>query len=86
MTIHLTPDQEQFIQSRVQTGQYQSAEEVLATALQLLQDHETTQADWLENIRPAIDEAYAATEPAIDGPTFINQLRHRLQVAKQSKP
>jgi antitoxin ParD1/3/4 len=83
MTIQLTPDQERFIQSKVQAGQYQSAEDVIATALRLLEDYDNSEAHWLESIRPAIDAAYESTEPAIDGSTFVNQLRQRLKTAKQ---
>jgi len=84
MTIQHTPDQEQFVQSKVKAGHYQSAEEVIATALQLLKHHEESEAEWLESIRPAIDAAYEATEPAIDGSAFVTQIRQRLQTPKQS--
>jgi putative addiction module CopG family antidote len=36
MSIQLTPALEQLIHSKVQTGQYKSAEEVLETAMKLL--------------------------------------------------
>ncbi len=36
MPIQLTPDQEQFIQTKIQAGQYQTAEEIVAAALLLL--------------------------------------------------
>lgn len=42
MTIQLTPDQETFVQSQVKTGQYQSVEEVLSTALRLLRENNLT--------------------------------------------
>jgi antitoxin ParD1/3/4 len=31
--------------------------------------------DWAESIRDKIDEAYASTEPAVDGSTFIQKRR-----------
>ncbi len=40
MPIQLTPDQEQFIQTKIQTGQYQTAEEIVATALLLLAEYD----------------------------------------------
>jgi putative addiction module CopG family antidote len=43
MSIILTPQQEQFIQTKLQTGKYRTAEEVLEVALQLLEEHD--QAD-----------------------------------------
>ncbi len=40
MPIQLTPDQEQFIQTKIQAGQYQTAEEIVATALLLLAEYD----------------------------------------------
>jgi Arc/MetJ-type ribon-helix-helix transcriptional regulator len=36
MSIQLTPEQEALVQAQLQTGQFQTAEEVIQTALQLL--------------------------------------------------
>jgi antitoxin ParD1/3/4 len=79
MPIQLTPDQEAIIQSKIQAGQYQSPEAVIAAALQLLNDYESNEADWIESIRPKIDAAYENLSPPVDGSTFIDQLRQRLQ-------
>ncbi len=38
MKINLTPDQERFIQTKLQTGKYRSAEEVLEIVLRLLDE------------------------------------------------
>ena len=40
MSIRLTPSQEQFIQSKLQSGKYRSAEELLETALRLLDEND----------------------------------------------
>jgi antitoxin ParD1/3/4 len=79
MSIQLTPAQENIIHSKLQTGQYQTAEEVLEIALQLLSEYESGEADWIESVRGKIDEAYASTEPSVDGSTFVNQLRQRFR-------
>jgi antitoxin ParD1/3/4 len=39
MTIHLSSDREQFVRALVQAGQYASEDEVIAEALQLLEEH-----------------------------------------------
>jgi antitoxin ParD1/3/4 len=83
MPIQLTADQEAIIQRKIQAGQYQSPEAVIEAALQLLNDYESNEAEWIESIRPKIDAAYENTDPAIDGSTFINQLRQRLQSQHQ---
>jgi antitoxin ParD1/3/4 len=79
MTIQLTDAQEQIIHSKLQTGQYKSAEEVLEVAFCLLNEYELGEVDWLESVRDKIDAAYESTEPAIDGSTFVNQLRQSLR-------
>jgi antitoxin ParD1/3/4 len=79
MSIQLTTAQEQVIHNKLQTGHYSSAEEVLEIALQLLDQYESGEADWLENVRDKVDAAYETIEPPIDGSTFVNQLRQRFQ-------
>jgi hypothetical protein len=37
--------------------------------------NESEEANWAESIRDKIDEAYASTEPSVDGSTFIQQRR-----------
>ena len=40
MTIHLKPEVEALIQNDVERGPYQSADEFVATAVQMLHEHE----------------------------------------------
>lgn len=56
MSIELTPALEQLIHSKVQTGQYKSVEEVIETAMRLLDAYELEEADWLNSVRSKIDE------------------------------
>lgn len=44
MNVSLTPELEQFVQTKVQTGRYNSASEVVREALRLLEDHEEARA------------------------------------------
>jgi antitoxin ParD1/3/4 len=81
MSISLTPDQESFIQSKIQTGKYRSAEEVLEIALRLLDECDRDNSDWIEDVRGKIEEAVSVsthTAP-IDGETFVNQILARFQ-------
>ena len=58
MNVHLTRQQEHLIQQKVKTGKYQSPQEVIDFALQLLDEYEQiTDAEWREDIRQKIDEA-----------------------------
>lgn len=81
MSISLTPDQERFIQIKLQSGRYRSAEEVIKVALHLLDEYDRTQAQWVEEVSEKIDAAIAALEHTIpvDGETFINQIIERFQ-------
>jgi antitoxin ParD1/3/4 len=44
MNVSLTPELEQFVQAKVQTGRYNSASEVVREALRLLEEHEEARA------------------------------------------
>ena len=86
MLTKLSPDQEEFIQTKLQGGKYRSAEEVLALAFRLLDEYDRTDTEWLEDARSKVDAAIEASAhtPAIDGETFINQMLERLHQAKQA--
>jgi antitoxin ParD1/3/4 len=84
MLIQLTPDQENFIVSKLQTGQYQSPEvlspeEILQIAFRLFEAYEASDADWLEGVREKIQEAYDEIAPAVDGSAFLQELRQKIQ-------
>ncbi|MEH1829430.1 MAG: type II toxin-antitoxin system ParD family antitoxin [Nostoc sp.] len=76
MSIGLTPDQERFIQTKLQAGKYHSAEEALEIALRLLDEYDRADAEWVEDVREKIDVAILASDqtPPIDGETFVNQI------------
>ena len=84
MSITLTPNQEQFIQTKLQAGKYRSAEEVLEVALQLLDEYDRADAEWLEDVRKKIDAALATSEPSVDGETFVNGVLERFRQLRQA--
>jgi antitoxin ParD1/3/4 len=87
MSISLTPDQERFIQSKLQSGKYRSIEEVLAVALRLLEEYDRAEVEWVEDMREKVNAAIAAREhtPPIDGETFVNQVLERFRQARQAE-
>jgi len=87
MSISLTSEQEHFIQTKLQTGKYQSAEEIITIALRLLDECDRADTAWIEDMRSKIDAAVLASEqtPPIDGETFVNQILERFQPARQSQ-
>lgn len=86
MSISLTPDQERFVQSKLQAGKYRSAEEILEIALQLLDEYDRSEAEWVEDVRVKVDAAIQASNHTapIDGETFVNGILERLQQAHQA--
>jgi antitoxin ParD1/3/4 len=87
MSISLTPDQERFIQTKLQDGKYRSAQEILEIALRLLDEYDRAEAEWVENMKEKIDAAIATSDrvPPIDGETFVNQILDKFQQARQKQ-
>ena len=87
MSISLTPDQERFIQTKLQSGKYRSAEEALEIALRLLDEYDRADAEWVEDVREKIDAAILASDqtPLIDGETFVNQILERFRQGHQAQ-
>ena len=76
MSISLTPDQERFIQTKLQAGKYRSAEEALEIALRLLDDeYDRADAEWLKEVRDLASDQ----SPPVDGETFVNQILERFR-------
>ncbi|MHC5855841.1 ribbon-helix-helix domain-containing protein [Nostoc sp.] len=88
MSISLTPDQERFIQTKLQAGKYRSAEEALEIALRLLDEYDRADAEWVEDVREKIDAAILASDqtPPINGETFVNQILKRFRQRHQAQP
>jgi antitoxin ParD1/3/4 len=86
MSINLTPDQERFIQAKLNAGKYRTAEEILELALRLLDEFERSEAEWVEEVRGKIDAAIAVSDqtPPLDGETFVNGILERFQQANQA--
>ncbi len=79
MSINLTLDQEKFIKAKLESGKYQTPEEVISNALRLLDEYDLSETAWVADVQIKIDEAIAASEetPPIDGKTFINEILER---------
>lgn len=86
MSISLTPDQERFVQTKLQAGKYRSAEEILEIALRLLDEYDRSEAKWVEDVRAKIDAAIEASNHTapIDGETFVSGVLERFQQANQA--
>jgi antitoxin ParD1/3/4 len=85
MSISLTPEQESFVQSKIQAGRYQSTQDVLEVALRLLDEYDRAETGWSEDVREKIEAAILASNhtPPIDGEIFVNQILERFDKARQ---
>lgn len=76
MNISFNPEQEELIRNKLQSGKYRDVNELMATALQLLDEYDRSNAEWVEDVRVKIDAAISASEntPPVDGENFVNQI------------
>lgn len=79
MTIHLKPELEALIQEDVERGPYESADDFVAQAVQLLHQQEQWLADNRAGIAAEIEHGYnqAARGELIEGEEAFRQLRQR---------
>ncbi len=79
MTIHLKPELEALIREDVERGPYQSADEYVAQAVQMLHAHEQWLAEERADIAAKIEVGFAQAERGelVDGEEAFRRLRER---------
>ena len=79
MTIHLKPELEALIREDVERGSYQSADEYVAQAVQMLHAQERCLAEDRGDIAAKIEQGFAQAERGelVDGEEAFRQLRQR---------
>jgi len=79
MTIRLTPELEALIQKDVERGRYQSADEFVAQAVQMLHEQEQWLAENRADVVAKIEHGFAQAERGelVDGDEAFQQLRQR---------
>lgn len=85
MTIHLTDDLQALIERDVERGPYQTADEFVARAIQMLHEQEEWLAENRGEIAAKIQHGYAQAERGelIDGEEAFQQLRRRHEQHRQ---
>lgn len=86
MAIHLKPEMEALIQRDVERGPYQSADEFVAMAVQMLHEHEQWLYDNRTGIAAKIEHGFAEAERGelVDGEEAFRRLRERHDRHRQS--
>ncbi len=76
MNVHLTPELEQLVQSKVQSGRYNSASEVVREALRLMEHKDEIRAAQMRKLRSRIDQALGESDrgEGADGEPFMQNL------------
>ncbi|BAY87161.1 hypothetical protein NIES267_66790 [Calothrix parasitica NIES-267] len=84
MSISLTPELEDFIQSQVESGKYASTEEVIIAGIKLLEQRENIYQGRFEELKREIAIGVEASErgEVIDREVVFRQLEQKLQQLK----
>ena len=87
MNIHLTPELEQLVQTKVKSGRYNSASEVVREALRLLEERDQLTEFRKEVIRQQIDQGWNALRrgEGVDGEAFFAELERKEQALSEPK-
>jgi antitoxin ParD1/3/4 len=89
--IALTPHLDRFVQSKVDSGRYQTASEVVRDGLRLLEEREQTRQRTQERLRQEIEVGWRQSQRGqmVDGPSVFAEIRAlsrgRRQAAKAKR-
>ena len=85
MNITLNSEQERLIAEQLAHGKYQSADEVVTKALQLLARQQQEYAEWVADVRVKTDEAAAelARGEGIPLDTFMAKIQAKFQQSRE---
>jgi antitoxin ParD1/3/4 len=85
MNVSLTPELEEFVQSRVASGRYQTASEVVREGLRLLEEREQSRATALKELRAKIRCGIEQADRGelLDGDTVFEEVR---QLSARRRP
>lgn len=86
MSINLKPEHEQLIRAQIASGRFTNADEVIDTALQLLEKLNDEYIQWVEETRQNVDVAIAELDrgEGLNGETVVMQILERFQKAREA--
>jgi len=86
MNVHLTPELEQLVQTRVKSGRYNSASEVVREALRLLEQRDEVFTLRKAEIRKQLEEGWQSAKSGdlVDGDEVFNRIDAELEVMKRA--
>ena len=86
MSIALKIEQEQFIQKKLESGKYSSADEVIFEAFQLLEERDQHYEQWLQDTRQKVSDGLAQLDrgEGLDGESVMARLKERIRNAREN--
>lgn len=86
MNVHLTPELEQFVHTRVKSGRYNSASEVVREALRLLEQRDEVFTLRKDEIRKQIEEGWQSAKRGefVDGDEVFDRIDAELEVMERA--
>jgi antitoxin ParD1/3/4 len=88
MNVSLTPELEQYVHSKIKSGRYLSASEVVREALRLLEERDQLRTIRLETLRKEIAIGIEQSDrgEVFDGEAVIQELLGEIEQARQTQP
>jgi len=88
MNVHLTPELEELVQSKVKSGRYNSASEVVREALRLLEQREQVFTLRNDESRKHIAEGWQAAKRGelVDGDEVFDRIDAEIEAPEHSAP
>jgi antitoxin ParD1/3/4 len=88
MNVHLTPELEQLVRTKLKSGRYNSASEVVREALRLLEQRDEVFTLRKEQIRKQIEEGWASAKRGefVDGDEVFDRIDAELEALERSAP
>ncbi len=87
MNIQLKAEYEQFIQTRIATGRYENAEDVIVKALKLLEEWEKGYQEWEESTKKKLSAGLVSIErgDVVDSEVVMTRLSDKLRKARETQ-
>ncbi|MEM9276551.1 MAG: type II toxin-antitoxin system ParD family antitoxin [Cyanobacteria bacterium P01_F01_bin.143] len=87
MNVSLTPELEQFVQSKVESGMYYSASEVIREGLRMLQEKEMLKQIKIEELRREIQKGIEQADRGelVDGEEVFENIRAKSRTRRNKK-
>lgn len=88
MNVSLTPELEKFVNSKVVSGRYNSASEVVREALRLLEEHDLARAAQLAEFNEELGRRLAALDrgETVDPAQVRARLQRKAEQRRKSRP